>query len=188
MLEVARWFPKSAPEPRNRVRFAFWGAEEDGLEGSDHYVTQLTAGETEGTALNLNIDMAGSPNGARFVHDGDGSVFGGDHPDGSAQIEEVFLDNFAASGLSADATVFDGGSDYEAFREAGIPVGGLFSGDVGIKSVVEADSYGGTVGEAHDPCYHERCDTTDNVDLVLLAQMAAALGHATQTFANAPPR
>jgi hypothetical protein len=60
-------------------------------------------------------------------------------------------------------------------------VGGLFPGDVGIKSVVEADSYGGTVGEAHDPRYHERCDTTDN-------QMAAAFGHASQTFANVPPR
>ena len=31
----------------NRVRFAFWGGEEDGLIGSDYYVSQLTPGTQE---------------------------------------------------------------------------------------------------------------------------------------------
>ena len=29
-------------EPENRVRFAFWSGEEDGLIGSSYYVSQLT--------------------------------------------------------------------------------------------------------------------------------------------------
>lgn len=188
MLEVAKWLAAAGEEPVNRVRFAFWGAEEDGLEGSTHYVDQLTDAQIDETAMNLNIDIAGSPNGARFVHDGDGSTFGGRYPDGSAQIEEMFLDYFAASDLTVDATVFDGGSDYAAFKEAGIPVGGLFTGDVGIKTAQEARAYGGTAGEPHDPCYHGSCDTVDNVDADLLAEMTGALAHVTAAFASATPK
>lgn len=74
--------------------------------------------------------MLGSPNGALFVYDGDGSVFGDDHPPRWDKIEKVFLDYFAASNQRVEATSFDAGSDYDAFRDAGIPAGGLFSGDI----------------------------------------------------------
>ncbi|WP_394251635.1 M20/M25/M40 family metallo-hydrolase [Arthrobacter pityocampae] len=187
VLEIARWVAVSGGELRNRVRFAFWGAEEDGLEGSKQYVEQLTDDERDQTVLNLNIDMAGSPNGARFVHDGDGSEFGGRPPEGSDQIEKVFLDYFSAVELPVEATAFDGGSDYDAFQDAGIAVGGLFAGDIGMKSATEAQEQGGEAGVAHDPCYHRSCDDVDNVDLDLVAEMAAALGHATMAFAQGTP-
>ncbi|WP_323959516.1 M20/M25/M40 family metallo-hydrolase [Arthrobacter sp. JZ12] len=187
MLEVARWIAASDTPPANRVRFAFWGAEEQGLEGSDHYVDELSGSERDQTALNLNVDMAASPNGGRFVHDGDGSDFGDDLPEGSAQIERVFLEYFSAVGQDVEPTFFDGGSDYAAFEEEGIPVGGLFSGDVGVKTPAEVEAFGGEAGSAHDPCYHRNCDTIDNVDLDLLADMAGALAYATWAFAVASP-
>ncbi len=43
VLETARWMKEAGITPANRVRFAFWGGEEDGLYGSQHYVDELSA-------------------------------------------------------------------------------------------------------------------------------------------------
>ena len=40
ILEIAEEVAKLPNNPRNRLRFAFWGAEESGLVGSDAYVTE----------------------------------------------------------------------------------------------------------------------------------------------------
>src|SRR5690554_3602426 len=42
ILETAIQMAKSKDKPRNQVRFAFWSGEEDGLVGSDYYVSQLS--------------------------------------------------------------------------------------------------------------------------------------------------
>ena len=62
--------------------FAFWGAEENDLDGSQHYVNELSKAEKDQTAAYLNVDMAASPNGVRSFHDGDGSDFGDAGPEG----------------------------------------------------------------------------------------------------------
>jgi aminopeptidase S len=71
-------------------------------------------------------------------------------PDGSADIERLFLDCFSENSLAAEATQFDRGSDYAPFPEAGIPAGGLFAGDVGTKTTEQVRSYGGLAGEDHE--------------------------------------
>src|SRR5262245_57601569 len=43
ILETAVQMANLGITPTNRVRFAFWGGEEDGLIGSDYYVSQLNA-------------------------------------------------------------------------------------------------------------------------------------------------
>jgi Zn-dependent M28 family amino/carboxypeptidase len=184
ILETAIQMALSGDAPTNRVRFAYWSGEEDGLVGSDYYVSQLTKDEIKDHALNLNFDMVGSPNFARFVYDGDGSAFGTTGPNGSSNIEKVFLDYFATQGLATEPTEFDGRSDYFGFINNGIPAGGLFTGAEGIKSAEQVELYGGTAGEAFDPCYHQACDTIDNVNADVLEQMADAIAHATQTFAE----
>ena len=133
ILETAKWMKENGITPVNRVVFAFWGAEENDLDGSQHYVDELSKTEKDQTAAYLNVDMAASPNGIRSFHDGDGSDFGDAGPSGSDGIENVFERYFKENALPAESTVFDGDSDYDAFLRAGIPVGGLFSGDVGIK-------------------------------------------------------
>jgi len=48
----------------NKVRFAFWGAEENGLVGSTHYVNSMVAkgpSALDSVATYLNFDMVGSP-------------------------------------------------------------------------------------------------------------------------------
>lgn len=183
LLEIAMQMAALGIEPRNKVRFAWWGAEESGLVGAYHYVDNLSARDIKNIALNLNFDMVGSPNFVRFVYDGDGSDTPLAGPNGSGNIERVFLDYFAARGLATEATAFDGRSDYGPFIEVGIPAGGLFTGAEGIKTEEQAAIYGGVAGMAYDPCYHLACDTFENNSNEALDQMADAAAHAVMTFA-----
>ena len=175
----------------NRLRFAWWGAEELGLLGSEYYVDNLTEEEIEEIALNLNFDMIGSPNYARFIYDGDGSVTDPAGPEGSAFIEWLFRDWFDQQGLASEPTAFSGRSDYGPFIAVGIPAGGLFTGAEGIKTEGQVALYGGTAGEAYDPCYHEACDTFDNISIEGFDQMLDAAANAVGVFAvnslPAPP-
>jgi Zn-dependent M28 family amino/carboxypeptidase len=184
LLETALQMAALGIEPENRVRFAFWGGEEDGLNGSNYYVSQLSKTDIKNHAVNLNFDMLGSPNGGRFIYDGDGNGFGTTGPNGSDVVEGVFEEWFAAEDLATEPTAFDGRSDYFAFIGAGIPAGGLFSGAEDIKTADQAVKFGGTAGVAFDPCYHQACDDIDNIDPVLLEQLADAAAHATLIFAQ----
>ena len=184
ILEIAEQLAQLRVKPANRVRFAFWGAEEVGLQGSEHYVSKLSEGEIKDIAVNLNFDMVGSPNFVRFVYDGDGSAGPPAGPSGSAQVEQVFLDYFAQQGLAVEPTGFTGRSDYRPFIEAGIPAGGLFSGAEGIKTEAQAAVYGGTAGAAYDACYHQACDTAANANPTALDQLGDAAAHAVLTFAK----
>jgi Zn-dependent M28 family amino/carboxypeptidase len=168
LLETALQIAELGIEPRNTIRFAWWGAEEAGLIGSQFYVDSLTKSEAKDIELYLNFDMIGSPNYARFVYDGDGSAFGIRGPAGSHAIEEVFEEFFASQGLASEPTAFDGRSDYDAFISAGIPAGGLFTGAEDNKTVDQVALYGGLAtfdGEvvAYDPCYHQACDSLDPI-------------------------
>ena len=187
VLETARWMKEAGIKPANRVRFAFWGGEEDGLYGSQHYVDELSQAEIGQTAANLNVDMAASPNGVRSVHDGDGTDFGNAGPAGSKAIEDIFFQYFKDNSLTAETTPFDGGSDYDAFLSAGIPGGGLFTGDEKRKTMAQAQSFGGAAGKVLDPCYHEACDTIANTNSELLQEMSGALAYATVAYAMAKP-
>jgi Zn-dependent M28 family amino/carboxypeptidase len=182
ILTIAEQIDKLNIKPRNTLRFAFWGAEEAGLFGSNHYVANLSDEKFAKIALNLNFDMVGSRNFVRFVYDGDGDAFGLAGPPGSDVIEDVFIDHFRRHGLVSDPTAFDGRSDYFAFINAGIPAGGLFSGAEGIKTRKQQRRYGGLAGVAYDECYHEACDNILNVNREALRQFGKAAAHAVLYF------
>ncbi|WP_240722343.1 M28 family peptidase [Kocuria rosea] len=187
-------------DTRNRVRFAWWGAEEVNLNGADHYVSDLRAndpGAFDGIAMYLNFDMIGSPNYGRFVYDGDTSGGGWqddsiEAPDGSDAIEVAFEGYFEALGTAFEEVPLDDGSDHVVFAEAGIPVGGLFTGDTGEKTRQQAERYGGEARADYDPCYHSACDDVDNVDLQVLEEIsdataAVVLGFASSTIDDGAP-
>ncbi|MFL4477621.1 M20/M25/M40 family metallo-hydrolase [Paeniglutamicibacter sp. ORCA_105] len=179
VLEVALRLAEEGSVSREQIRFAFWGGEEDGMHGSDYYVEQLSRKEATAHVAYLNVDMVGSPNAAFFVFDGDGSDGMEAGPEGSGAIERVFRDILRAEGVQALPVGFIEDSDYDAFVKADIPSGGLFTGDVGTKSEAEARTFGGQAGEQYDECYHQACDTIDNVDLAVLEQMTETLMSAT---------
>ena len=184
ILEIAEEMSELKIKPRQKVRFAFWGAEESGLLGSEHYVNSLSDANLAKIFANLNFDMVGSPNYVRFVYDGDGSDTPDAGPPGSAEIEEVFTSYFASQGLASAPTAFDGRSDYGPFIAVGIPAGGLFSGAEGIKTAEEAAVYGGTAGVAYDVCYHQACDTINNVNTDALFELGDAAADAVLTLAR----
>ena len=175
-------------KPRNKVRFAWWSAEESSLVGSTRYVNSLTPAELDQIALYLNFDMVGSPNFVRFVYDGDNSAFqvgpGAAGPARLGAIEELFHEYFDSQGLPCADTPFNGRSDYGPFIAKGIPAGGLFTGAEGIKTAAQAAIYGGTAGIQYDPCYHAACDTYANNSDTALDTMSDAIAHATITFAQ----
>ena len=184
ILETARQM--ALVEPRNKVRFAFWGAEESGLVGSTYYVNNLSAEERAKIALYLNFDMIGSPNHVFFIYDGDDSdaVGAGPGPAGSAAIEKTFERFFTElKGLPFKGTDFSGRSDYRPFIVSGIPAGGLFTGAEGVKTAAEAALWGGTAGTAYDPCYHQACDTYDNNNDFALDVNADAVAYGALQYA-----
>lgn len=185
ILEIAEAMAKV--KPRNQVRFIWFSAEESGLLGSEAYVAGLSEDERDQIAAMLNFDMIASPNFVRFVYDGDLSDSApppSGAPEGSAQIEELFLDYFSGQGLATEPTEFSGRSDYGPFIEVGIPAGGLFTGAEGIKTPAQATVFGGIAGEQYDQCYHLGCDDIDDLNLEALDQMSDAAAHATISLAQ----
>jgi Zn-dependent M28 family amino/carboxypeptidase len=161
LLEIA-WQMRKV-KPTNKVRFAWWGAEESNLVGSTFYVANSTDEDLAKIKLYLNFDMIASANYTLGVYDGDDSAAEGSGPGpvGSAEIEALFQSFFAARGLPTEAADFTGRSDYGPFIAAGvdIPAGGLFTGAEVHKTAEDVAKWGGLAGVQKDPCYHDPCDS-----------------------------
>jgi hypothetical protein len=162
VLEAAVQLSRLGAQPQRGIRFAFWAGEELGLHGSGEYAERLGSGLRDEIALVLNLDMIGSPNFARLVYDAD------------PEIADAFRRWFEAHDLEAIDVDLEGRSDHAPFAERGVRVGGLFTGADEPKTPNEADLFGGETAEPHDGCYHQACDTLDNVEPDVLGQMADA--------------
>jgi Zn-dependent M28 family amino/carboxypeptidase len=161
LLSMAEEISRGRYDLRQKIRFAWWGAEENGLVGSTYYAHNLSDSEVAKIDVMLDYDMLASPNYVRFVYDGDGSEPGNETfagPPGSGKVESVFDDWFKAQGMQSDRVRFDGRSDYVGFTDRGIPAGGVFAGAEVPKTPEQEAIYGGAAGSAFDPCYHEICD------------------------------
>ncbi|GAA4551567.1 M28 family peptidase [Amycolatopsis samaneae] len=180
-LEIALRLAPYAGHLKNRVRFAWWAAEEKGLVGSRHYVDQLTPPQRDGTALYLNLEMIASPNFARLVYNG--RTPNGPAPRGSERITKVITDYFAARNLPTAGRDLDDRSDHAPFVAAGIPSGGVNAGAETLKPPEWVRLFGGTAGEMLDSCYHQPCDTLDNVNKTIFDQFGRSVGWATGRFA-----
>ncbi|MGW7659243.1 M28 family metallopeptidase [Streptomyces sp. NPDC054756] len=167
VLETALAVSRAGYRPTRHLRFAWWGAEELGLVGSRHYVSNLSSANRAKIKGYLNFDMIGSPNAGYFVYDDDPA------------IEKTFKDYFAGLGVPTEIeTEGDGRSDHAPFKSAGVPVGGLFTGAGRTKTAAQAAKWGGTSGQSFDRCYHSSCDTTSNINDTALDRNSDALAHA----------
>ncbi|KAH8728651.1 aminopeptidase-like protein Y [Phaeosphaeriaceae sp. PMI808] len=164
ILEIKKALEKFSV--KNKVRFAWWGAEENGLLGSKYYTQNLNASEANSILTYLNFDMVSR--GYFGVFDGDGSSFNLTGPAGSDAIEKLFVEHFTKNNINVTAARFTGGSDYQSFMNIGKPVGGLHTG----------------TGVEQDPCYHQACDTIDNPNPTTLTINAKAAAHVLSILAT----
>ncbi len=175
----------------NKVRFAWWSAEELGLLGSEHYVYDLAdnkPAELDKIATYLNFDMIGSPNYKIGVYDADQSTYkaptGVPIPAGSIESEDILTDYFDSIGQAWVDTEFSGRSDYQAFIEYGVPASGLFTGAEQPKTANEVTMFGGTAGMAYDVNYHAPGDDITNINREALDINSDAIAHAAITLAQ----
>ena len=151
--------------PRQKIRFAWWGAEENGLVGSSYYARNLSdkeVGEDRRDARLRHARARPTTSSASTTATATTREEGVEHPagpEGSGKVEDVFDDWFHAQGRPTVKGAFDGRSDYVGFTDRGIPSGGIYAGAEGVKTAAAgAVVYGGAAGSWYDPCYHQICD------------------------------
>ncbi|KAH0428804.1 hypothetical protein CcaCcLH18_08791 [Colletotrichum camelliae] len=145
---------------KNKVRFAWWGAEENGLLGSKYYCANLPPSDVDDLLVYLNFDMVSK--GFFGVADADGSSHGSVAPAGSDVVEHIYEAYFAGKRLAVTPAVLTNGSDYASFWQIlNKPFGFLHTG----------------TAVAQDPCYHQACDTIENPDPEVITVNARAAAH-----------
>ncbi len=120
MMEAVRILQAAGAKPRRTIRVAFWSGEEEGLLGSVAYV-KAHFGSAEAPKPEFNkLDAYWN------VDDGTGRLIGATvfgPPEAGiilAQLVKPF-EEWGIYGASATASRAQGGSDYGAFNEAGLP-------------------------------------------------------------------
>ncbi|MCD2191749.1 M28 family peptidase, partial [Actinomycetospora soli] len=95
-------------------------------------------------------------------------------------------------GVQPRGTGFVDDSDYGPFVAAGIPAGGVFSGDSGTKTAEQAQLWGGQPGVPFQPCYHRACDDINNINRPMFDRMVNTLAYGVGAFGadlnGVPPR
>ncbi|CAO3673773.1 unnamed protein product [Umbelopsis ramanniana] len=150
--------------PHSKLVFAFWGAEEIGLLGSREWVRSMrrdNPNEWRKIVANINLDMLGSPNYISLVHDGEDAPLS--VRTASIQIQKAFETFFKLEGLPFKLESMTAGSDFLPFLLNDVPSGGVLTGAGERKTGQERHEHGGLANAPLDPCYHQACDTLENV-------------------------
>lgn len=161
-LELARIL-KAYPTEKE-IRFVFVGAEEIGLLGARHYVSELSDDEISRSAANFNMDMVGTAweqATALYVNVVDGQ------PNAVWQAASA-----AAERLGNDTLVLfqRGSSDHVAFHDAGIDAANFIRREPGTASL--------------EPWYHTPEDTFDKISQERIQEAGELIGSAIYDFSS----
>jgi Zn-dependent M28 family amino/carboxypeptidase len=179
-------------QPRNKLRFIWFGGEELGLLGSGYYVNNLTSTELSHIGYDLDADVTATPNYTIGVLDPAG-------PDLFSGVSTNTFPNrvYKASTIARDQAIayFDSvglnhelfspeGTDAFSFNEVGIPASGLLTGQDCCKNQHQVDLFGGYLGnyEGNIPSFDGGCvdnpflwcDNLSNNDPTVLTFMSKA--------------
>nr|BFD89511.1 M20/M25/M40 family metallo-hydrolase [Kitasatospora sp. Xyl93] len=166
LLENALALAQQNPSLTRHVRFAWWTGEEQGLQGSQSYVGQLSSAQRSAIKAYYNFDMVGSTNAGYFINNINSSA--------SAPMK-AYWDSL---NLKPEENVEgQGRSDDYSFQQAGIPTSGYAAGASDTKTSAQAAKWGGTAGRSYDSCYHSSCDTTNNIDATVLNRSADGVAY-----------
>ncbi|HEX9795149.1 MAG TPA: M20/M25/M40 family metallo-hydrolase [Planctomycetota bacterium] len=167
VLQLARALA-ARPQPLQRaVLFALWGAEEEGLLGSQYWVHQPTVPRASVLA-NVNLDMVGRPSAGRLTV--------GSHETAAAftpaldAMAAALLADGGEAGLELRRTTGSlpggGGSDHMSFHNDGVAAVFFFSG-------LHVD-------------YHKPSDDADKLDYARMAALVGGLQPLLESLAGAP--
>jgi aminopeptidase S len=192
LVAVTQALARAGYRPRDTVRFAFWGAEERGMQGSLHYVKGLKDAEKARLTGYVNFDMTATKGGEYGIVDAAKSSLEGlpkkvredvseiPFAEGSVRLQKVLTRAYQAQGapVKPDLTTVTR-TDAVAFlaKAPTVPVGGIV--------MLSADPQEKPDGELIvAPCYHQKCDTTANIDATALGRSMAALRQAIVELAG----
>jgi Zn-dependent M28 family amino/carboxypeptidase len=187
--------------PKNKLRFIWFGGEELGLLGSHYYVNNLSKTDLSHIGYDLDADVMATPNYVVGVLDPAGpDLFGrtvtSSFPNrvykASTISRDIAINYFDSVGLNHE--LFSPvGTDAFSFNEAGIPAGGLLTGQDCCKSQAEVDLFGGTTGNyegnlgtSDGGCVDNPflwCDNLSNNDPTVLTFMSKAFADMTVRMA-----
>jgi hypothetical protein len=181
--------------PRNKLRFIWFGGEELGLLGSSYYVNNLSKTELSHIGYDLDADVTATPNYLIGVLDPAGpDLFGRSVT--STFPNRVYKPSTVARDQGVDYLASIGknheflspvGTDAFSFNAVGIPASGVLTGQDCCKAQEEVDLFGGFTGnyEGNVPSFDggcvdnpfRWCDNLSNNDPEVLTFMS-------RTFAN----
>ena len=189
-------------QPTNMVKFCWFGAEEQGLLGSQEVVrvglqrdndqNARVGSRARDWAIMIDLDMLGSLNFQNYVYDANvyipPSTPSRAH-NGSKIMSNLFFEFFDANGLPRDSDRFDGRSDYGPFLAAGIPAGGVDAGADKRKTEETRERYqrltgwGGVANAINDQCYHQACDHIGNIHWGVYTNMTQSAAYVLERLA-----
>ena len=176
LLEVALALAKARPTMAKHVRFGWWTGEEQGLQGSQFYVNNLTSAQQSAIKGYYNFDMVGSPNGGYFIN----------HL--TATVSSPLKSYWDSLNLQPEENTEGAGrSDDASFAGAGIPTSGYAAGASNTKTSAQAAKWGGTANQPYDSCYHQSCDTASNINDTILDRSADGVARAVWTAVGSTP-
>jgi hypothetical protein len=140
--------------PRNKLRFIWFGGEELGLLGSHYYVDNLSSNDLSHIGYDLDADVTATPNYTIGVLDpAGGDLFTGTSsetfPNKVYKPSDVSRDSLISyfNSIGKNHELFSPvGTDAYSFNKAGVPAGGVLTGQDCCKNQHEVDLFGGTVG------------------------------------------
>ncbi|MCW3062979.1 MAG: hypothetical protein JWN32_151 [Solirubrobacterales bacterium] len=187
--------------PRNKLRFIWFGGEELGLLGSKYYVNNLSASELGRIRYDLDADVTASPNYLVGVLDPAGvDLFGRTvttkFPDQVYEPSKVSRDqliNYFDSSGHQHELFSPVGTDAFSFNMAGVPASGVLTGQDCCKSQDEVNMFGGFTGnyEGNIPSFDggcvdnpfRWCDNLDNNEKSVLTFMSKGFADTTARMA-----
>jgi hypothetical protein len=192
ILDIAEQMRKV--NPRNKLRFIWFGGEELGLLGSSYYVDNLPQAELAKIGYDLDADVTATKNGDWAVLDpAAGNLFGGTPPQFPANVYAPslvgrdqavdYLDSIFKNHIFFSPV----GTDAFSFNVAGIPASGVLTGQDCCKTQEEVSLFGGFPGnfEGNVPSFDggcvdnpfRWCDNLSNNDPGVLTFMSRAFAN-----------
>jgi Zn-dependent M28 family amino/carboxypeptidase len=158
LLAIAQWVKQHDAAPKRTIAFVTFGAEEQGMIGSQHFAANPPPSLPIGNVVQyINLDMVGSHKSKGFV-----AAMGSFAKQPARKLLDKLVRNFKQLNVGLGGRAAR--SDHSPFCKRGIPYVFFWTPDA--------------------KCYHEACDTADKLDLPRMADIAQLAGELAWSLAE----